>query len=35
MILELKLLCLINNEVKPGDRWLWKDLPSNNEGSIL
>jgi glycosyltransferase involved in cell wall biosynthesis len=27
----MKILCLINNEVKPGDRWLWKYLPSNND----
>ena len=27
----MKILCLINNDVKPGDRWLWKYLPSNND----
>jgi glycosyltransferase involved in cell wall biosynthesis len=27
----MKILCLINNEVKPGDRWLWKYLPANND----
>jgi glycosyltransferase involved in cell wall biosynthesis len=27
----MKILCLINNEVKPGDRWLWKYLPSNDD----
>jgi len=27
----MKVLCLINNEVKPGDRWLWNYLPSNND----
>ena len=27
----MKILCLINNEVNPGDRWLWKYLPSNND----
>jgi glycosyltransferase involved in cell wall biosynthesis len=27
----LKILCLIDNEIKPGDRWLWKYLPSNND----
>jgi glycosyltransferase involved in cell wall biosynthesis len=27
----MKILCLINNEVKPGDRWLWNFLPSNND----
>jgi glycosyltransferase involved in cell wall biosynthesis len=27
----MKILCLINNEIKPGDRWLWKYLPSNND----
>jgi glycosyltransferase involved in cell wall biosynthesis len=25
----MKILCLLDNEVKPGDRWLWKYLPSN------
>jgi glycosyltransferase involved in cell wall biosynthesis len=25
----MKILCLIDNHVKPGDRWLWKYLPSN------
>ena len=27
----MKILCLIDNEVKPGDRWLWKYLPSNTD----
>jgi glycosyltransferase involved in cell wall biosynthesis len=27
----MKILCLINNKVKPGDRWLWNYLPSNND----
>jgi hypothetical protein len=27
----MKILCLIDNEIKPGDRWLWKYLPSNND----
>ena len=27
----MKILCLINNEVKSGDRWLWNYLPSNND----
>lgn len=27
----MKILCLLDNEVKPGDRWLWKYLPSNND----
>ncbi len=27
----MKVLCLINNEVKPGDRWLWNYLPSSND----
>jgi hypothetical protein len=27
----MKILCLINDEVKPGDSWLWKYLPSNND----
>jgi glycosyltransferase involved in cell wall biosynthesis len=27
----MKVLCLLDNEVKPGDRWLWKYLPSNND----
>ncbi|SRR6266496_5962725 len=27
----MKVLCLLNNEVKPGDRWLWKYLPSNTD----
>ena len=27
----MKILCLINDEVKPGDRWLWNYLPSNND----
>ena len=29
--MTMKILCLINDEVKPGDRWLWKYLPSNND----
>src|SRR5215216_7456857 len=27
----MKILCLIDNEVKPGDRWLWKYLPANGD----
>ena len=27
----MKILCLLDNEIKPGDRWLWKYLPSNND----
>ena len=27
----MKILCLMDNEVKPGDRWLWKYLPSNTD----
>lgn len=27
----MKILCLLDSEVKPGDRWLWKYLPSNND----
>lgn len=27
----MKILFLIDNEVKPGDRWLWKYLPSNTD----
>ena len=27
----MKILCLLDNEMKPGDRWLWKYLPSNND----
>lgn len=27
----MKVLCLLNNEIKPGDRWLWKYLPSNTD----
>lgn len=27
----MKILCLIDNEVKPGDRWLWNYLPSSND----
>ena len=27
----MKILCLIDNEVKPGDRWLWNYLPSTND----
>ena len=27
----MKILCLLDSEVKPGDRWLWNYLPSNND----
>lgn len=27
----MKILCLLDNVVKPGDRWLWKYLPSNTD----
>ena len=27
----MKILCLIDNVIKPGDRWLWKYLPGNND----
>jgi len=27
----MKILCLLDTVVKPGDRWLWKYLPSNND----
>ena len=27
----MKILCLLDNVVKPGDRWLWNYLPSNND----
>jgi glycosyltransferase involved in cell wall biosynthesis len=27
----MKILCLLDDIVKPGDRWLWKYLPSNND----
>ena len=27
----MKILCLIDNPVKPGDRWLWNYLPSSND----
>jgi hypothetical protein len=27
----MKILCLLDNNVKPGDRWLWKYLPDNND----
>ena len=27
----MKILCLLDAVVKPGDRWLWKYLPSNND----
>jgi glycosyltransferase involved in cell wall biosynthesis len=27
----MKILCLLDGVVKPGDRWLWKYLPSNND----
>lgn len=28
---KMKILCLIDNVVKPGDRWLWNYLPSNDD----
>ena len=31
----MKILCLIDNEVKPGDRWLWNYLPNNDELDFL
>ena len=27
----MKILCLLDSAVKPGERWLWKYLPSNND----
>lgn len=27
----MKILCLLDGVVKPGDRWLWKYLPSNQD----
>lgn len=27
----MKVLCLLDSIVKPGDRWLWNYLPSNND----
>jgi glycosyltransferase involved in cell wall biosynthesis len=27
----MKILCLLDNLVKPGDRWLWKYLPANTD----
>lgn len=27
----MKILCLLDSVVKPGDRWLWKYLPSNTD----
>jgi glycosyltransferase involved in cell wall biosynthesis len=27
----MKVLCLLDEVVRPGDRWLWKFLPSNND----
>jgi glycosyltransferase involved in cell wall biosynthesis len=27
----MKILCLIDNAIKPGDRWLWKYLPGNKD----
>ena len=27
----MKILCLLDNDVKPGDRWLWNYLPSNKD----
>lgn len=27
----MKILCLIDSVVKPGDRWLWKYLPENDD----
>ena len=27
----MKILCLLDNELKPGDRWLWKYLPDNDD----
>ena len=27
----MKILCLIDSEIKPGDRWFWNHLPSNTD----
>ena len=27
----MKILCLIDSEIKPGDRWFWNYLPSSND----
>jgi glycosyltransferase involved in cell wall biosynthesis len=27
----MKILCLLDEKMKPGDRWLWKYLPGNND----
>ena len=27
----MKILCLVDGFIKPGDRWLWKYLPANND----
>lgn len=27
----MKILCLQDEKMKPGDRWLWKYLPGNND----
>src|SRR3990172_7064223 len=27
----MKILCLLDGYVKPGDRWLWKYLPGNDD----
>ncbi|MCI0731147.1 MAG: glycosyltransferase family 4 protein [Chloroflexi bacterium] len=27
----MKILCMLDGVVKPGDRWLWKYLPANND----
>jgi glycosyltransferase involved in cell wall biosynthesis len=27
----MKILCLIDNDIKPGDRWLWNYLPESND----
>lgn len=27
----MKVLCLIDSEIKPGDRWFWNYLPSSND----
>lgn len=27
----MRVLCLLDNEVKPGDRWMWNDLPDKND----
>src|SRR5688500_3485285 len=28
---KMKILCLLDSVVKPGDRWLWNYLPSNHD----